>query len=342
MKLRIEHQHLGNRVCEMVFFFLYGLLRVLPISLFRKTARPFLHVFIRFAIPRKRVIRNLSGAFGRSYSGATKDGLAKGIQEHFFRNLFDCMLQLADDQHAMKIVHIEGKEHLDSALRKGKGVIAFGAHIGNFVLLGTYLGLDGHRFHTLFRIPSDKRIQKLIATFLPNYHQSVIPSRPARSAVTRVLAALKRNEIVHILGDNLKKGSVDVLLFGHQVPSPRGPISLALRSEASVVPMYLVRNYAGDMNLIIEPEIELLRSGSLGEDIATNTRRMVRYLECLIGKYPDQWNWLTVRLNKHHLDRAPDLNVSDSSNLDLLPEDRKKDAAGEEGQTPDLILSKHQ
>jgi hypothetical protein len=59
------------------------------------------------------------------------------------------------------------------------------------------------------------------------------------------------------------------------------------------------------MNLIIEPAIELLRSGSLGEDLATNTRG-------------------TVRLNKHHLDRTPDLNVSDSSNLDLLPEDRKK------------------
>jgi len=123
------------------------------------------------------------------------------------------------------------------------------------------------------------------------------------------------------LGDNLKKGRVDALLFGHQVPSPRGPISLALRSEAPVVPMYLVRNYGGDMNLIIEPQIELLRSGSLGEDIATNTRRMVRYLERLIGKYPDQWNWLTVRLNKH---RTPDLNISDSSNPDLLSEDRKR------------------
>ncbi len=42
-------------------------------------------------------------------------------------------MQLADDQHAMKIIHVEGKEHLDSALRKGKGVIAFGAHFGNFV-----------------------------------------------------------------------------------------------------------------------------------------------------------------------------------------------------------------
>ena len=76
MKLRTEHR--------LVFFVLYGLVRVLPISLFRKMAGPFLHVFIRFAIPRKRVIRNLSAGFRRSYSAATKDGLARGIQEHLF------------------------------------------------------------------------------------------------------------------------------------------------------------------------------------------------------------------------------------------------------------------
>jgi lauroyl/myristoyl acyltransferase len=59
--------------------------------------------------------------FGRSYSGATKDGVANGIQEHFVRNPIRLLA-------AMKIVHIEGEEHLESALRKGKRVIAFGAH----------------------------------------------------------------------------------------------------------------------------------------------------------------------------------------------------------------------
>jgi lauroyl/myristoyl acyltransferase len=95
------------------------------------------------------------------------------------------LLQLADDQHAMKTVHIQGKENLESALSKGKGVIAFGAHIGNFVLLGTRIGIEGYRVHTLFRIPSDTRIQKLIATFLPHYQQSVISCLPRRSAVAR-------------------------------------------------------------------------------------------------------------------------------------------------------------
>jgi hypothetical protein len=77
MKLRTEHR--------LVFFvFVRVSLEYVPISLFRKMAGPFLHVFIRFAIPRKRVIGNLSAGFRRSYSAATKDGLARGIQEHLF------------------------------------------------------------------------------------------------------------------------------------------------------------------------------------------------------------------------------------------------------------------
>jgi KDO2-lipid IV(A) lauroyltransferase len=334
MQLRVEYQYLGNRASEVVFFLFYGLVRLLPVSLFRTAASPFLYLFIRFVIPKKRVIRNLSAAFGHSYSEASKEGLARGVQEHFFRNLFDCLLQLGDDQHAMKIVQIQGKENLESALRKGKGVIALGAHLGNFVLLGTRLGIEGYQFHTLFRIPRDKRIQKLVATFLPRYQQSVISSLPRRSAVKKLLDALKKNEIVHVLGDNLKRGRIDALMFGQKVLSPRGPVSLALRSEAPLVPMYLVRNYAGKMNLIIEPEIELIRSGSLAEDITNNTRRMVLFIESLIREYPDQWNWLTVRLKKLDPDPKPDSNAVDLRRA-------KEDGAGEEGRTPDLMLGKH-
>ncbi len=35
MRFHIEPQQLANRVCEVVFFFLDGLVRVLPIPLFR-------------------------------------------------------------------------------------------------------------------------------------------------------------------------------------------------------------------------------------------------------------------------------------------------------------------
>ena len=38
------------------------------------------------------------------------------------------------------------------------------------------------------------------------------------------------------------------------------------------------------------------RNLALAKDIAANTQRVVLYLELLIRSYPDQWNWLTVRM----------------------------------------------
>ena len=130
--------------------------------------------------------------------------------------------------------------------------------------------MAGYQFHTLFRVPSEKGIRSFIDRHLPRFHLRVIPSRPRRSAVKKILEALKRNEIVFILGDNLKRGQIETRLFGQKVPSSRGPVSLALRSGAAVVPMYLIRNYDGGLHLVIEPEMVMSRNGSLSQDITVD------------------------------------------------------------------------
>ena len=339
MKLKLQYRRLLYRLCEGTFFFFYTLARLLPLSSFRKVARPLLQLFILLVVPKRRIIRNLTAAFGQSYSAATKSGIARGVQTHFVENLLDCLTQLIKRDYARQAIDIEGIENLEVALKKGKGVIALGAHIGNFVLLGTRIGLEGYRFHTLFRIPADDGVKRIIARYLPSYHQSVIPSLPRRTAVRKILEALKRNEIVYILGDNLKKGRIDALLFGQHVPSPRGPISLALRSGAPIVPIYLIRHYHGRMRLVIEPEIELARGINLAAAVAENTRFVVGYLESLIRCYPDQWNWLTVKMTEYQRDFA-DPTASDNLPLEEAQEE-KKDGAGEEDRTPDLMLGKH-
>jgi KDO2-lipid IV(A) lauroyltransferase len=286
------------RGIEAIFCLFEAAVRRLSPKLFRRLTVPLFQLLIYAAIPRRRIFRNLTAAFGETYSPATRKGLAKGVQEHFAKNLTDCFLQLRDPDHARATITVEGLERLDAALARGKGVIALGAHIGNFVLVGTRLGSEGYPFSTLFRLPSDNRIKAAIARRLPTYRQRVIPSQPRRLAVRRVVEALKRNEIVFILGDNLKRGKVDTFFFGQRVPSPRGPVSLALRSGAALVPMYMIRNYQGNLHLVIEPEVLLIRNGSIYEDVSANTRRIVGYLEILIARYPDQWNWLTVRMKR--------------------------------------------
>ncbi|MEK7341226.1 MAG: hypothetical protein AABZ69_03305, partial [Candidatus Binatota bacterium] len=142
------------RLLEAIFFLFLALLEILPPKIFRLVSMPALTLLIAILVPRRRIIKNLRQAFGEIYSAATKKGLAKGVQEHFVRNLVDCFVQLNQSDHIRDIATIQGMENLVAALAKGRGVIALGAHIGNFVLAGTRLGVEGYSFHTLFRIPS--------------------------------------------------------------------------------------------------------------------------------------------------------------------------------------------
>jgi len=108
-----------------------------------------------------------------------------------------------------------------------------------------------------------------------------------------------------MLADNLKKGKIPTSLFGQTVFSPRGPVSLALRSGAAVLPVYLIRNYQGGLDLVIAQEIPMMRNGNLAADIVRNTDSTMVYLEDLIRSYPDQWTWLTVRMGGRRQTFAP-------------------------------------
>ncbi len=312
------HRKILYQLSIVIFYFFYGLRRIFPPAVFCWASRPFLKLFVLLAIPRKRIVRNLTAVFGKCYSDATKDGFARGVQENFGKNLLDSLLQLGDPEYARRTISIIGLEHPESALKKGKGPIALGAHIGNFVLVGTRMGLEGHTIHTVFRIPRNRTVEGVIRRYLPRYNQSVIPSLTKRIAVKAILEALKRSEIVHILGDTFKNGTIDALLFGHRVFSSRGPVSLALRSGAPLVPVYLIRNYHGRMQLVIESPIEVTPTGDLAKDIAKNTRLVVSYLEALIRRYPDQWNWLTVRLNKDNSVHLQATNPHELSNKNTM------------------------
>lgn len=295
MRLKKISRWIAYRLAVAVFFLVLPMLR-LPPRLFRRLVGPLLRLLIFFVVPRRRIAANMGTAFGRDYPPQARLDLARAVQNHFARNLLECLDQMRSPEHARETVAIEGLENLNKALEGGRGVIALGAHIGNFVLVGTRLGAEGFKFHTLFRLPKDRGIQKIIWRHLSKYRQNIIPSLPRRRAVSRILSALRNNEIVFILADNLKKGKVQTHLFGQRVYTSRGPASLALRSGAPVVPMYLIRDRRGGDRLVIEPELPLARTGDLQADIVENTHAIARYLEALIRKYPDQWNWLTVKM----------------------------------------------
>jgi len=68
-----------------------------------------------------------------------------------------------------------------------------------------------------------------------------------------------------------------------------------MRTGAAVVPMVLARDQAAGLKLMVEPELEIIRSGNPKADIRTNTVRITQWLERTVRSYPDQWNWMNIR-----------------------------------------------
>ena len=147
---------LAYRISKAALLLFRGSFRALPIRLFRLMVGSVTGVIITVFLSRRRIMENVNKALGETCSVATKKGLAKGVKFNIGRNLQDCILQWLDPRYVIEHVTVAGIENLEAALARKKGVIALGAHLGNYVLVGARLGIEGFPFHTLFRVPSDK------------------------------------------------------------------------------------------------------------------------------------------------------------------------------------------
>jgi Kdo2-lipid IVA lauroyltransferase/acyltransferase len=216
--------------------------------------------------------------------------VARMAWRNFVWGLYEtaCALYTSTDTICASVA-IEGEEHLKRALEKGKGVIALGAHLGNFTMIGPRLAAAGYPFSVLVKHPPDQRLARLLDDYRAKVGVKTISAKPRRQAARQILGALRRNEVVIVLPDVFKSGSVNAQFLGSAVYVRRGPVTLALRAGAAVVPMCVTRDAEDRLTLHISPEIDLVRTGDLQEDVAANLALFTRRLEDMVRRYPDQW-----------------------------------------------------
>jgi Kdo2-lipid IVA lauroyltransferase/acyltransferase len=252
------------------------------------------HLFRGF---RRRSVSNLGVALGGRLDGAGIREIARRSLRNFFRACVEIGLALESSETDLRRdIGVAGKENLDAALAKGKGVIVLSAHLGNFFLLGTRLALEGYPVYVLVNQPRNGQFAKLMDDYRSQVRQRTIHARPRRDALRELSQVLRRNELAVVIADEYRRGDgVHVPLFGGKVLARRGPVTLASRTGAAIVPACMVRQPDDTLKLVIEPELELVRPGKAKADIHENTMRTTQWLERRVCDYPDQWNWMNIR-----------------------------------------------
>lgn len=242
-------------------------------------------------------IANIGAAMSDRVDGGMARDTARRSLRNFFRACVEITIALESSQSQLRSeMPIAGREHLDAALAKGNGVIILSAHLGNFLLVGTRLAIEGYPAHVLVSPPRDPQFAQMMDDVRLQVWQRTIRARPRRAALKELHTVLRRNEIAVVIADEYKKGhGIPVPFFGGTVSARRGPATLALRTGAAIVPAFLLRQPDDGLKLIIEPELELARAGKSKDEVRESTLRLTRWLERTVRAYPDQWNWTNIQ-----------------------------------------------
>ncbi|MBI2985270.1 MAG: lysophospholipid acyltransferase family protein [Deltaproteobacteria bacterium] len=243
---------------------------------------------------RKRMEENLSTAMGREFGTPEQQkSVVWRAWRNFAQGVYETSCTLySSKQEICSWVAMEGEERLRRALQREKGVIALSAHLGNFTMIGARLAAAGYPFSAVVKQPKDRGFASLVDHYRAMVGVKTISAKPRREAARQILKALRRNEVILVIADEFKSGGVAVEFLGRTAPAPRGPVTLALRTGASVLPAFLTRDHEDRLTLHIGAEIDLIKSGDLQQDIAANASLFTRHLEAMVRRYPDQWNWL--------------------------------------------------
>ena len=189
-------------------------------------------------------------------------------------------------------VTIKGKEHLEEALSKGKGVILLGAHFSTLDLGGLLFSLF-FPLHTMYRPHNNLLMDKVITKGRLRSIDSMIDRSDFRS----VLKALKRNEIVWYAPDQDfgPTNSVFAPFFGVPAATVPATARLAKMSKSPVIMLSHHRSIDGQYILRVHPPVEPF---PLENDVASATR-INQEIEKGIRYEPTQYMWVHRRFKTH-------------------------------------------
>lgn len=297
MKKRKENPMKGTTKLFLIKSLIW-LLNILPRRLLYGMARILTSISWVVMIPPKRTsLFNLKRVFGKEKSRREIKRLASENAFHLVKNVCELFRGMSLSKAEIdRLLKIEGKENLDRALAKGKGVIGLSAHLGNFMMMSIKMSREGYSFGYIVRDVMGDRVARLLADMRKRMGAYTIPGFPPQASTHRCIEWLRKNHILFLPFDRIPvKGGIVVDFFGHPAATMPGPIVLARRTGASIVPMFVVRQKDNSHKIVIEPEVVLEKTGDIKRDLLTNAQKLTKVIERAILKYPEDYFWIFRR-----------------------------------------------
>ncbi len=276
--------------------FLLAVFRPFPLSFLAGFGRGFGRFLFALGLRKKVVLTNLNIAFGAEKSAAEIERIAKDAYEQIGSQLFEfLMLYRVKPRDLSRFVTLEGAELITQALKQNKGALLAGNHFGHWELLSAAINTLGHPFYGYVGKQYNPFVDRFINRLRAKFGMQVI--RKSKRATKEMLAALKKNQVLGILGDlNVPKQDLFVDLFGLKAAIGEGLATFVVKGNRPLFFIWIHRTgpltHAGH----IEPlDYQPLLTGEKTKDVQAVAQLIVNRLEENIKAYPNHYFWFNRR-----------------------------------------------
>ena len=267
--------------------------RFIPMSVVRGLGHGLGRVVYHIDRPRRRIaLENLASAFpGRTLR--ERKALTRATFAHFGGVLLE-LIKFGTYSRAQMLaaVDVEGEDRLRQAMRQGRGVFLVTGHFGYWETHGVTHALVAEPISLLARPLDNPHLHAMLEDIRTGTGNSVIYRQ---GAVRRMLRDLGTARGIAVLIDqHMHSDAIYVEFFRRPAATTTALAALALRTGASVVPVFALPLPRGRYRLIYEHPVEPPRAGT-PDAIREFTQRCTDVLEMYVRRHPELWMWMHRR-----------------------------------------------
>jgi Kdo2-lipid IVA lauroyltransferase/acyltransferase len=191
-------------------------------------------------------------------------------------------------------VAVEGREHLDAALRSPGPVVAFTPHFGSFLVTTLRVALEalGHKQLFLFYDPPE---MNHYSTTMRNLFDRLAVGAESvfnnRAGLLKVSKGLARGGVLGIMPDVYRREptALFVPFLGRLQMFMAGTAYFALRYRAPLLPLYGRPIGGGRFSLVADPPLKPAGEGPTAAALFETTAAIAQNMEMHILRTPEQW-----------------------------------------------------